>query len=93
MNGSRVALPADVEPPFDVFVNGVLQSDGRDYTIEDGVLVFAERLTPPRRDSARSLVRGFFFGRYTPEHVIDVAYQVGGAPQVASGLEIMGPAD
>lgn len=91
MNGSRVALPADVEPPFEVFVNGVRQTAGRDYAVDGGMLVFAERLTPPKAETARTLMRGFFFGRYTPEHVVDVAYQVAGRPQVASGLEILPP--
>jgi hypothetical protein len=50
--------------------------------------VFAAELVPPSRDTARSLVRGFFFGRYKPEHVVDVAYQAGGRGHVVSGLPI-----
>ena len=53
--------------------------------------MFAKELTAPARDTARSLVRGFFFGRYRPEHVVDVAYQAGGRGHVVSGLPIRPP--
>jgi len=88
VTGSRVQLPPEVEPPFEVYVNGLLQTEGSDYLIEGRELVFAAELVPPSRDTARSLVRGFFFGRYKPEHVVDVAYQAGGRGHVVSGLPI-----
>jgi hypothetical protein len=77
-----------VEPPFEVYVNGLLQTAGTDYEIDGRELVFAAELAPPARDTARSLVRGFFYGRYKPEHVVDVAYQAGGRGHVVSGLPI-----
>ena len=33
-------LPADVERPFEVYLNGVEQREGRDFTVRDGMLVF-----------------------------------------------------
>jgi len=91
VNGSRVRLPPEVTAPFEVYVNGLLQTEGADYEVEGGELVFASELAPPARDTARSLVRGFFFGRYKPEHVVDVAYQAGGRGHVMSGLPISPP--
>ena len=91
VNGSRVPLPPEVEPPFEVYVNGLLQAEGTDFVHDGRDLVFARELTPPARDTARSLVRGFFFGRYRPEHVVDVAYQAGGRGHVVSGLLIQPP--
>ncbi len=88
MNGSVVRLPPNVHPPFEVFVNGVAQEPGRDYEVRSDRLVFARELVPPRRDTARSLLRGMLWGRYKTEHVVDVAYQAGGTPHVVSGLEI-----
>jgi len=93
VNGSRVPLPPEVEPPFEVYVNGMLQTDGTDFVVEGRELVFAAELAPPARDTARSLFRGFFFGRYQPEHVVDVAYQAGGRGHVVSGLPIGPPRD
>ncbi len=88
VNGSRVQLPPEVEPPFEVYVNGLLQTEGVDFVVEGRELVFAIELAQPARDTARSLFRGFFFGRYKPEHVVDVAYQAGGRGHVVSGLPI-----
>ena len=94
MNGSRVPLPPEVEPPFEVYVNGLHQIEG--------VRLRASRAASwcsqgswrrPARDTARSLVRGFFFGRYRPEHVVDVAYQAGGRGHVVSGLPIGPPGE
>jgi hypothetical protein len=93
VNGSRVPLPPEVEPPFEVYVNGLVQAEGGDFVVEGRELVFAKELAPPARDTARSLVRGFFFGRYRPEHVVDVAYQAGGRGHVVSGLPIRPPAE
>ena len=87
--GSVVRLPRGVRPPFEVFVNGVAQAPGRDYEVRGDRLVFARALVPPRRDTARSLLRGMLWGRYKTEHVVDVAYQAGGRPLVLSGLEIL----
>ena len=93
MNGSRVTLPPEVDPPFEVYVNGLIQIEGGDYVVEGRELAFARELAPPAPDTARSLVRGFFFGRYRPEHVVDVAYQAGGRGHVVSGLPIRPPGD
>ena len=86
MDGTRVRLPADLRPPFEVFVNGVAQREGVDFEVAGDRLVFDRTLAPPRRESARSVVRGFFWGRYGAEHTVDVTYQVDGQPRVASGL-------
>ena len=40
-SGTRVRLPAGVTRPFDVYVNGVAQREGVDYSVSDGTLVFA----------------------------------------------------
>ena len=93
MNGSRVTLPPEVDPPFEVYVNGLIQIEGGDYVVEDRELAFARELAPPVPDTARSLVRGFFFGRYRPEHVVDVAYQAGGRGHVVCGLPIRPPGE
>ena len=86
---TRVRLPAGVHPPFQVFVNGVAQEPGRDYVVRGDLLLFERRLVPPPPETPRSLFRGLFWGRYKPEHVVDVAYQASGRGHVASGLEIL----
>ena len=43
-SGTRVELPAGVERPSEVYVNGVVQRAGADYRLENGALVFAREL-------------------------------------------------
>lgn len=86
MRGTRVRLPAAVGRPFQLFVNGVEQTEGRDYRLDGEWIAFERRLTPPRPETARSIARGFFVGRYVEEHRIDIAYHAHGRPQVISDL-------
>lgn len=92
MNGSRVQLPDGVSRPFHVFVNGVEQAEGTDFTVTGAWIVFAQELVAPPQDNARSVFRGFFYGRYKTEHVVDLACQVGGSSHVFSRLQIEPPA-
>jgi hypothetical protein len=88
VHGSRVRVPRGMSRPFQVFVNGVEQAEGADFTVTGEWIVFARELIPPKRDDAKSVFRGFFWGRYKPEHVVDVACQVDGRAHVYSHLEI-----
>ena len=90
--GSVVRLPADAGPPFEVFVNGVLQEPRRDYDVRDDRLVFRERLIQPAPTTARFLARLMVAGRYKPEHTVDVVYRAGGETRTAHGLTVEPPA-
>jgi hypothetical protein len=92
MNGSRVPLPPDTTRPFQVYVNGLLQTEGSDFEVRGAELVFAKDLIPPRRDTAKTYARLMFWGRYKPEHHVDVAYEVAGIKRVASKLPVLPPA-
>ena len=91
VNGSRVTLPADIQRPFQVFVNGIEQQEGRDFEVQGGELVFAGELVPPRQDTMKTYARLMFWGRYKTEHSVDVAYAVNGQQRVASKLPISPP--
>ena len=92
MDGSRVRVPEGMSRPFQVYVNGVEQTEGEDFEVVGAWIVFARELVAPREENARSVFRGFFFGRYRTEHVVDVACQVGGRAHVFSRLPIEPPA-
>ncbi|HXD69446.1 MAG TPA: hypothetical protein VN615_06265 [Gaiellales bacterium] len=92
MNGSRVQVPDGMSRPFQVYVNGVEQTEGADFEVAGAWIVFAHELVPPNDENARSVFRGFFFGRYRTEHVVDVACQVGGQSHVFSRLPVEPPA-
>ena len=88
--GTRVRLPADVVRPFEVFVNGIEQKEGRDFRIEGRTLVFDRELkTEGKLGFWRwlSLWVGIA-GTYRQNDSVDVAYRRGGKPVVAARLPL-----
>ena len=83
-------LPADVVRPFDVYVNGVEQHEGRDYSIEGRTLVFEREL---RTEGKLGFWRWLSLwvgvaGTYRQNDSVDVAYRRDGKPVVASRLPL-----
>ena len=88
--GTRVRLPADVVRPFDIFLNGVRQEEGADYSIEGRTLVFERELkTEGKLGFWRwlSLWVGIA-GTYRQNDSVDVAYRRNGKPVVAARLPL-----
>jgi hypothetical protein len=88
--GTRARLPADVVRPFEVFVNGVAQAEGRDYRVDGRTLVFDRQLkTEGKLGFWRwlSLTVGIA-GTYRQNDSVDIAYRRGGKPVVASRLPL-----
>jgi hypothetical protein len=85
-----VPLPADAAEPFEVFVNGVRQEPGRDYTVVGRSLVFRKPLAREGRLGALRWASMFFgvAGTYRKNDSIDVVYEVNGRRTVAAGLPI-----
>lgn len=89
-SGTRVRLPADVVRPFEVFVNGVAQEEGSDFTVDGRTLVFDRELrTEGKLGFWRwtSILVGVA-GTYRQDDSVDVAYQRGGKPVVATKLPL-----
>jgi hypothetical protein len=88
-----VPLPADVTEPFEVFVNGVLQEPGTDYTAFAGALSFSKPLASEGRLGLLRWASMFFgvAGTYRKNDSVDVVYEVGGRRVVASALPIIPP--
>jgi hypothetical protein len=90
---SRVQLPARVTGPIEVYVNGVRQREGVDYTRRLGELVFRRSLAHEGRLGFwrwASLFLGIA-GTYKQNDSVDVVYQVNGRRTVEAGLPILGP--
>ena len=83
-------LPADLTRPFDVYVNGVAQEEGRDFEVQGRTLVFQRELkTEGRLGFWRWLSMWVgIAGTYRQNDSVDVAYRVGGKPVVASRLPL-----
>lgn len=89
MPGSRVPLPPRVKPPFTVYLNGVLQSEGSGYTVGEGELRFAQELRKDRVSGWRWLLGAFGVGTYRQDDSVDVRYELDGRPMLAEGLRIV----
>jgi hypothetical protein len=88
-----VKLPEDAEPPFSVFVNGVRQVEGTDYTVLKGHLVFDKPLAKEGKLGFWRWLSMFLSiaGTYRRNDSVDVQYEVQGRTLVATGLDIQGP--
>ncbi|HEX5801221.1 MAG TPA: hypothetical protein VFY02_14000 [Gaiellaceae bacterium] len=87
---TRVVLPEHVGGAFEVYVNGVAQEQGRDFTVRGRTLVFERELRQEGRLGFwrwTSIVFGVA-GTYRQNDVVDVVYEQGGRRAVASGLPV-----
>jgi hypothetical protein len=89
-SGTRVAVPAGVERPFEVYVNGVAQREGEDFRVRGRELVFTREL---RQEGHLGFWRwaSLLFGAagtYRQNDVVDVAYERAGQRAVASALQL-----
>jgi hypothetical protein len=86
---SVVRLPRAVRPPFQVYLNGVPQEQGTDYTINEDALVFAKELRKDRISKWRWFLGAWGVGTYRQDDSVDVRYErADGTPAVAEKLDI-----
>jgi hypothetical protein len=87
---TRVRLPSDLTRPFEVFVNGVPQEEGRDFRVEGRTLVFSRELrTEGRLGFWRWLSMWVgIAGTYRQNDSVDVVYQRDGQRVVATKLPL-----
>ena len=91
--GSIVKLPPGVRTPFEVYLNGVRQELGSDFTVSGGELVF-ERDLVQQKLGPWAWFWGFWgIGTYKRNDEVDIRYEVDGQPRVAHALEITRPDD
>ena len=87
-------LPKHVRGDFAVFVNGVAQREGVDYTVVGRELHFKREL---KQEGRLGLWRWFLgawgIGTYREHHSVDVQYELDGRPMVAEGLRPEPPAE
>jgi len=87
--GRRIKLPAGAEPPFTVFVNGIEQSEGADYNVRAGEIVFTRQLVKEKVGTGRWLAMYLgLFGTYRKHETVDVQFTRGGKVELASDVEI-----
>lgn len=88
--GERVRLPTGAEPPFTVFVNGIEQSLGADYSIEGGEVVFTRPIVKEKVGAGRWLAMYLgLFGTYRKNETVDVQFSRDGKVQLSSDLPVI----
>jgi hypothetical protein len=87
----RVSLPAGVRPPFEVYVNGVRQELGTDYSVGGGELLFTRELVRQKLSGWAWFLGFWGIGTYKRNDEIDVRYELDGRPMVATALEVTPP--
>jgi hypothetical protein len=91
----RVPLPRGVQPPFEVFVNGVPQAEGVDWELDpdgDALLFRHELVQEGRLGLWRWFLGAWGIGTYRRDDVVDVRYALDGRTLVAHGLTVEAPA-
>ena len=88
-----VPLPAEVEEPFEVFVNGVRQEAQRDYSVVGRELRFEKPLAREGRLGALRWLSIFLgiAGTYRKNDSVDVVSEAAGRRMVAAALPIIPP--
>jgi hypothetical protein len=88
--GERVKLPRDAEAPFTVFINGIEQREGADYTVEGGEIVFTRPIVKEKVGTARWLAMYLgLFGTYRKDETIDLQFSHDGKVQLVSDLAVV----
>ena len=89
--GRRVKLPRGAAPPIVVYINGVAQTEGTDYKIADGTIVFAEPIMKEGKLSGARKLSLFvgLVGTYRKHEVVDVEYRLEGKTELGSDLEVL----
>jgi len=89
--GHRVRLPGGAERPIQVFVNGVEQQEGSDYSLRGREVVFQE---PIYKEGRLGLMRWLamwigLFGTYRRNDAVDLHFRLKGKTVVLTDVEIL----
>jgi hypothetical protein len=88
--GERVKIPAGAEPPYTVFINGVEQTEGEDFNIEDRELVFTRPIVKEEMGTSRWLAMYLgLWGTYRKDEKVDIQFQRNGKTELVADLDIV----
>lgn len=88
--GERVRIPAGAEPPITVFINGIEQTEGADYEVGEGEIVFSRPIVKEKIGTSRWLAMYLgLWGTYRKNETVDVQFHREGKVQLLSDLPIV----
>jgi hypothetical protein len=88
--GERVKLPRGAQPPFTVFINGVAQNEGEDYSIEGNEIVFDPPIVKEKIGTSRWLAMYLgLWGTYRKNETVDLEFSREGKVELLSDLPVV----
>jgi hypothetical protein len=88
--GERVKIPAGARAPFTVFINGVEQSEGVDYSVTGGEIVFTRPIVKEKMTTSRWLAMYLgLFGTYRKDETIDLQFTRNGKVELVPDLAVV----
>jgi len=87
--GRRARLPRGAEPPINIYINGIAQSEGTDYELRAGEIVFSRPILKEKVGAGRWMAMYLgLFGTYRRHDVVDIEYRLHGKIELASDVAI-----
>lgn len=88
--GRRLRLPRGAEPPIRVYVNGIEQTEGEDYALRAGGIVFSRPIVKEKVGAGRWMAMYLgLFGTYRKHETVDVEYRLAGKVHLASDIDVL----
>jgi hypothetical protein len=88
--GRRMKLPIGASAPYVVYINGVEQSEGADYTVAAGEIVFTRPIIKEKVGTGRWLAMYLgLFGTYRKNETIDLQFNRNGKVELRSDLPVV----
>jgi hypothetical protein len=88
--GERVKIPAGAGPPYTVFINGVEQTEGKDFDIDGRELAFTRPIVKEKMGASRWLAMYLgLFGTYRKDEKVDIQFQRAGKTELVADLPIV----
>jgi hypothetical protein len=88
--GERVKIPAGAERPFTVYVNGVEQTEGKDFAVEGSQLHFTRPIVKEEIGISRWLAMYLgIFGTYRKDEKVDLQFHRDGKIELVPDLPVV----
>ena len=87
--GERVKMPPGAEPPYTVYVNGVEQTEGKDFEIEGRELHFTRPIVKEKMGTSRWLAMYLgLWGTYRKDEKVDLQFRRDAKMQLVADLAV-----
>ena len=87
--GERVKIPAGAERPYTVYINGVEQTEGEDFNVEDRELVFTRPIVKEEMGTSRWLAMYLgLWGTYRKDEKVDLQFHRQGKIELVPDLPV-----